>query len=86
MIHKQISLSEELSEQIEERAKRLRKSEERVIRDLLSLGLSLGGGKAGKSWGNSGEALRTLGKLNIAGASDLAQRHDDEYLSLTSHE
>jgi Ribbon-helix-helix protein, copG family len=81
MIHKQISLPEELSEQIEERAKRLHTSEERVIRDLLSLGLSLGVGNVGKSWGNSGEALRTLGELHIAGPSDLAQRHDEEYLS-----
>jgi Ribbon-helix-helix protein, copG family len=81
MIHKQISLPEELSEQIEERAKRLQKSEERVIRDLLSLGLSLGGGKAAQSWRNSGEALRTLGELGIEGPSDLAQKHDEEYLS-----
>jgi predicted anti-sigma-YlaC factor YlaD len=81
MIHKQISLPEELSEKIEERAKRLRKSEERVIRELLSLGLAVGIGKAVTSWGNSGEALRTLGELNIAGTSYLAQRHDDEYLA-----
>jgi Ribbon-helix-helix protein, copG family len=81
MIHKQISLPEELSDQIEERAKRLRKSEEQVIRDLLSSGLSLRGGKTASSWGNSGEALRTLGELHIAGASDLATRHDDEYLA-----
>ena len=81
MIHKQISLPEELSEQIEERAKRLRKSEERVMRELLSLGLAVGGDKAVTSWGNSGAALRTLGELHIAGAADLAQRHDDEYLA-----
>ena len=81
MIHKQISLPEELSEQIEERAKRLRKSEERVIRELLSLGLSMGVDKAVTSWGNSGEALRTLGELHIAGDADLARSHDDEYLA-----
>jgi hypothetical protein len=81
MIHKQISLPEELSEQIEERAKRLQTSEERVIRDLLSLGLSMGGDTVGTSWRNSGEALRTLGELKIAGPSDLAQKHDEEYLS-----
>jgi hypothetical protein len=46
MIHKQISLPEELSMRIEERAKRLRTSEERVIRELLSLGLAVGGDKA----------------------------------------
>jgi hypothetical protein len=82
MIHKHISLPEELSAQIEKRAKRLHTSEERVIRDLLSLGLSLGGTKGG-GWRNSGEALRTLGELNIAGPADLAQRHDDEYAAET---
>ena len=81
MIHKQISLPEDLSMQIEKRAKRLRKSEERVIRELLSLGLSMGGDKAVTSWGNSGEALRTLGGLHIAGAADLAKSHDEEYLA-----
>ena len=81
MIHKQISLPEELSEQITQRAKRLRTSEEQVIRDLLSIGLSLKGSKTASSWGNSGEALRSLAELNIAGPSNLAKRHDDEYLS-----
>jgi hypothetical protein len=81
MIHKQISLPEELSEQITQRAKLLRKSEDQVIRDLLSYGLSLRGGKAASSWGNSGEALRSLRELSIAGPSDLAKRHDDDYLS-----
>jgi hypothetical protein len=68
-------------EQIEKRAKLLRKSEEQVIRDLLSLGLSFGGSTTGTSWRNSGEALRTLGKLGIEGPADLAMKHDDEYLS-----
>jgi hypothetical protein len=81
MIHKQISIPEELSEQIAERAKLLRKTEEQVIRDLLSHGLSLRDGKSASSWGNSGEALRSLSELHIAGPSDLAKRHDDEYLS-----
>ena len=86
MIHKQISLPDELNEQITQRAKRLQASEERVIRDLLSLGLSLGGNTVGKSWRNSGEALRTLGELGIEGPADLAMQHDDEYRFLTSHE
>jgi hypothetical protein len=81
MIYKQISIPEELSEQITRRAKLLRKSEEQVIRDLLSYGLSLKGGKVASTWGNSGEALRSLAELNIAGPSDLAKSHDDEYLS-----
>jgi hypothetical protein len=83
MIHKQISLPEELSRQIAKRAKRLQTSEERVIRDLLSLGLSLGGGTQGGGWRNSGEALRTLGELHIAGPSELAKRHDEEYAAKT---
>ena len=39
MIHKQISLPEELDQKIRERVKRLRASEERVIRELLEEGL-----------------------------------------------
>ena len=81
MIHKRISLPEELNQKITQRAKRLQTTEERVIRDLLSLGLSLGGDKAGTSWRNSGEALHTLGELGIQGPADLAKRHDDEYHS-----
>ena len=39
MIQKYISLPEELDQQIRERAKRLKASEERVIRDLIEEGL-----------------------------------------------
>jgi hypothetical protein len=77
MIHKQISLPEQLDRQIKQRARRLQATEERIIRDLLYLGLI----KSGSSWRNSGEALRTLGKLGIAGPADLAKRHGDECLS-----
>jgi hypothetical protein len=76
VIHKQISLPEDLHHQIQQRAKRLQEPEERVIRDLLSLGLV---NANARRWRNSGEALRTLKRLGIAGAPDLAQRHDDEY-------
>jgi hypothetical protein len=75
MIQKQISLPEELNHQIRERAKLLRESKEQVIRDLLSIGLT-----TSKPWRNGGEALLSLGKLNIKGPADLAKRHDDEYL------
>jgi hypothetical protein len=81
MIHKQIALPEDLSARIEERAKHLRTTEERVMRDLLSLGLSFEGVKAGTAWRNSGEALRTLAALKIAGLAALAQKHDEEYPS-----
>jgi hypothetical protein len=52
MIQKQISLSEELDQQIKQRAKLLQESEERVIRDLLYIGLI----KSASSWKNSGDA------------------------------
>jgi hypothetical protein len=77
MIQKQIALPEKLDRQIKQRAKLLQASEERVIRDLLYLGLI----KSGSSWRNSGEALRSLGKLGIEGPADLAQKHDDDYRS-----
>jgi len=77
MIHKQISLPEKLDRQIKHRAKLLQEPEERVIRDLLYLGLI----KSGSTWRNSGEALRSLGHLGIQGSADLAQKHDDDSLS-----
>jgi hypothetical protein len=77
MIHKQITLPEKLDRQIRERAKLLRETEERVIRDLLYLGLI----KSVSTWRNSGDALRSLGKLGIEGPADLAEKHDDDYRS-----
>ena len=77
MIQKQISFPEKLNRQIKQRAKLLQESEERVIRDLLYLGLI----KSVSSWKNSGDALLSLGKLGIEGPADLAQKHDDDYLS-----
>ena len=77
MIHKQITLPEKLDRQIKQRAQLLQEPEERVIRNLLYIGLI----KSGSSWRNSGEALRSLGKLGIQGSADLAQKHDDDYLS-----
>jgi hypothetical protein len=77
MIQKQITLPEKLDQQIKQRAKLLQEPEERVIRNLLYLGLI----KSGSSWRNSGEALRSLGQLGIQGAADLAQKHDDDSLS-----
>jgi hypothetical protein len=74
MIKKQISLPEELNQQIKQRAKLLQEPEEQVIRDLLAHGLS-----TTKPKRNSGEALRTLNELGIVGPKDLAKNHDDEY-------
>jgi hypothetical protein len=75
MIQKQIKLPEQLDHQIKQRAELLQKPEERVIRDLLYLGLI----KSVSSWKNGGEALRSLGKLGIQGSADLAQKHDHDY-------
>jgi hypothetical protein len=77
MIQKQTSLPEKLDRQIQQRAKLLQEPEEQVIRDLLHLGLI----KSVSSWQNSGEALRSLGKLGIEGSADLVQKHDDDYRS-----
>jgi hypothetical protein len=77
MIHKQIKLPEQLDQQIKQRAEFLQESEERVIRDLLYLGLI----KSVSTWKNSGDALRSLEKLRIEGSADLAQKHDDDFLS-----
>jgi hypothetical protein len=77
MIQKQITLPEKLDRQIKQRARLLQEPEERVIRDLLYLGLI----KSGSTWRNSGDALRSLGNLGIQGPVDLAQKHDDDYLS-----
>jgi hypothetical protein len=77
MIQKQISLPEELNQQIKQRAKLLQEPEEQVIRELLAQGLS-----TTKPKRNSGEALRTLTELGIVGPKDLARNHDDEYRHL----
>jgi hypothetical protein len=77
MIQKKISLPEKLDQQIKQRANLLRETEERVIRDLIYIGLI----KSVSSWKNSGDALHSLGKLGIQGPADLAQKHDDDSLS-----
>jgi hypothetical protein len=77
MTQKQISLPEKLDQQIKQRAKLLQESEEQVIRDFILEGLT----KPVSSWRNSGDALRSLGKLGIEGSADLAQKHDDDSLS-----
>jgi predicted DNA-binding protein len=71
MIQKQISLPEELDQKIQERAKLLKESEERVIRELIEQGL-----QAPKPWKNAGEALSSLSELGIRGPKDLAINHD----------
>ena len=77
MIQKHISLPEELDQRIQERAKRLQATEERVITELIEQGL-----KTSKPM-SLGESLRSLANLGIKGPSDLSQNIDrylyDEY-------
>jgi hypothetical protein len=73
MIQKHISLPEELDQQIQQRAKLLRESEERVIQELIEQGL-----KTARPV-SLGESLRQLAHLGIKGPSDLSQ-NIDKYL------
>ena len=73
MIQKYISLPEELDQKIQERAKFLQASEERVIRELIEQGL-----KTSKPM-SLGEGLRQLANLGIKGPKDLSQ-NIDKYL------
>ena len=72
MIQKQISISQELDQKIQQRAKLLQESEERVIRELIEQGLQT------KPM-SLGESLRQLAKLGIKGPRDLS-RNIDKYL------
>ena len=72
MIQKHISLPEELDQKIQERAKLLQASEERVIRELLEQGLQT-------KPVSLGESLRQLANLGIKGPRDLSQ-NIDKYL------
>jgi len=73
MIQKHISLPEDLDQKIQQRAKLLKESEERVIRELIEQGL-----KTTKPM-SLGEGLRSLANLSIKGPSDLSQ-NIDKYL------
>lgn len=72
MVQKQISLPEELDQKIQQRAKLLKESEERVIRELIEQGLKTKPRPLG-------ESLRQLANLGIKGPSDLSQ-NIDKYL------
>jgi hypothetical protein len=70
MIQKQISISEELDQKIRERVKRLKASEDRVIKELIEQGL-----QATKPM-SLGKGLRQLANLGIKGLKDLSQNMD----------
>jgi hypothetical protein len=74
MIQKHISLPEDLDQKIQQRAKLLQASEERVIRELIEQGL-----QTAKPPMSLGESLRQLANLGIKGPSDLSQ-NIDKYL------
>jgi hypothetical protein len=71
MIQKQISLPEDLNQQIHERVKQLKQPEEQVITELIEKGL--------QTTMSLGESLRQLAKLGIKGPKDLSQ-NIDKYL------
>jgi hypothetical protein len=71
MIHKQITLPEQLNQEIQQRVKQLKQPEEQVITDLLEKGL-----QTTKLWKNAGEALSSLSALGIQGPKDLSINHD----------
>lgn len=71
MKQKHVSLSEELDQKIQQRAKLLKESEERMITTLLEEGL-----EKPKQWKNAGGALSSLSELGIKGPKDLALNHD----------
>jgi hypothetical protein len=73
MIQRHISLPEDLDQKIQQRAKLLKESEERVIRELIEQGL-----KTSKPM-SLGESLRQLANLGIQGPKDLSQ-NIDKYL------
>jgi len=73
MIQKQITIPEDLNQQIQQRVKLSKESEERVIRELIEQGL-----KTSKPL-SVGEGLSSLAKLGIKGPSDLSQ-NIDKYL------
>jgi hypothetical protein len=75
MIQKHISLPEDLDRKIQQRARLLQESEERVIRELIEEGLK----KSKQRWKNAGDALRSLSELGIKGPKDLSQ-NIDKYL------
>ena len=75
MIQKHISLPKDLNQQIQERAKLLKASEDRVIKELIEQGLHAT--KPHRE--TAGEGLASLAKLGIKGPKDLSQ-NIDKYL------
>jgi hypothetical protein len=78
MIRTQGYLTEELAREIKVRAKRERRREADVIRDLLERGRLTTTGKRDETTGEGLLGLAALGKkLGLTGPTDLSTNHDD---------
>ena len=79
MIRKRITITEELDRKIQLLAKRKKKREDSVIRELLRKGLAASHSMPRESTGESLLRLAQLGeKLHIKAPSDLSSRIDDD--------
>ena len=74
MIRTQVYLTEEQARDIKIRAKRERKHEAEVIRELLSEGLKTSAAQGQES---TGDSLMRLANIAGKGATDLSSRIDD---------
>ena len=78
MIRTQVYLTEEQARDIKLRAKREKKREAEVIRDLLNKGLEVPGGKARETTGEALLRLARIGEtLKSKAPADLSSRIDD---------
>jgi hypothetical protein len=78
MIRTQVYLTEEQARDIKVRAKRERRREADVIRDLLERGRLTTTGKRHETTGAALLGLAALGKqLGLTGPTDLSTNHDD---------
>jgi hypothetical protein len=78
MIRTQIYLTEEQNQDIKLRAKREKRREADIIRELLDRGRLTSQGKRQETLGNALLGLAALGKkLGMTGPTDLSTKHDD---------
>ena len=78
MIRTQVYITEEQARDIKLRAKREKKREAEVIRDLLNKGFNASGSKSRETTGDALLRLARLGeKLHVKAPADLSSRIDD---------
>lgn len=73
MIRTQVYLTDEQAQDIKARAKREKRREADVIRDLLDRGRNVGQGKYPET---AKETLKRIGALGLKGPTDLSTNHD----------